>query len=157
MGSAVVSVFLAVPAAVADPLPGYDLDPAVLEQRMTACMEYRVPEQETLMGWVSFRDGAQRYWRCSSLRHMMLDRDDREGGNIHNPYVNVADFMRCADEVVTHGFPRPGNRPGNIKLIKQYNGTASRGIAVINESTGDVATIYTEPRDDDWTACANAL
>lgn len=47
--------------------------------------------------------------------------------------------------------------PRNIDLIKQYDGTRSRAIVAVNESTGDIATIYTEPRPDDWSGCANAL
>jgi len=27
----------------------------------------------------------------------------------------------------------------------------------VNESTGDIATIYTQPQVDDWTGCASAL
>ncbi len=36
--------------AVADPLPGFDLDPVELGARMTACAAYEVGEQEILMG-----------------------------------------------------------------------------------------------------------
>jgi hypothetical protein len=65
--------------------------------------------------------------------------------------------MRCVDQVISYGFPRPSKNPGNISLIKRYNGTGSRAIVAVNQSTGDVATMYTEPRPDDWVGCANAL
>lgn len=153
----VLSLSMAAGPAWADPLPGFAFDPVLLEQRMDACVEYRVPEAEVLMGWVSLRDGAQRQWRCSSLRHMLLDADDRPDGQRHDPYVNVADFMRCVDTVIIGGFPRAGDRPEYTKLIKQYNGTDSQAIVVINHLTGDVVTVYTAPRDNEWSACANAL
>lgn len=80
-------------------------------------------------------------------------------GQAHDPSVDVADFMRCVDQVVSYGFPRPGGikNPGNITFIKQYNGTSNRAIVAVNESTGDIATICTEPRPDDWSGCAHAL
>jgi hypothetical protein len=122
---------------------------------MENCLSYQGGKDDVLMGWVNLRSGEQRLWRCSSLRHMM--RYDGTDGAAHDPFVNVADFMRCADQVVSYGFPRPSKDPGNITLIKQYNGTSSRAIVAVNESTGDIATIYTEPGPDEWTACANAL
>jgi hypothetical protein len=36
-------------------------------------------------------------------------------------------------------------------------GLRRRAIVAVNEATGDIATIYTEPRADDWTGCATAL
>ena len=143
--------------AVADPLPGFDFDPDRLAERMDSCLDFRSAKEDVLMGWVKLSTGERRTWRCSSLRHMM--RYDGSPGQAHDPSVDVADFMRCVDEVVSYGFPRPGGtkNPGNITLIKQYNGTSSRAIVAVNESTGDIATIYTEPRPDDWTGCAHAL
>jgi hypothetical protein len=86
-------------------------------------------------------------------------RLDGSAGEAHDPFVDVADFMRCVDRVVSYGFPRPGGikNPGNVALIKQYDGTSSRAIVAVNEATGDIVTIYTEPRPDDWTRCAHAL
>ena len=85
---------------------------------------------------------------------MLFDDFDRPA---HEPYVNVADFMRCADKVVSYGFPDPTRGDGsNDVFIYQYNGTKNRAIAVVNSSTGDVVTIYTTVSND-WTGCANAL
>ena len=64
--------------------------------------------------------------------------------------------MRCVDQVVSYGFPRPSKDPGNIDLIKQYRGTNSRAIVAVKESTGDIATIHTQPEIDDWAGCAAA-
>ncbi|MGH4026566.1 MAG: hypothetical protein ACRDRV_18480 [Pseudonocardiaceae bacterium] len=138
--------------AGADPAPGYDFDPAKLEAKMDACMEYRVGEQEILIGWMNVRNGDVRQWRCSSLRHMLLDTDDRPP---HDPYVNIPDFIRCADKVVSYGFPRPGD-PGNTRLIYQYNGTSNQAYVIVNDVTGDIASIYTSVSND-WTGCANGL
>lgn len=138
--------------ARADPLPPFDLDPAKLEARMNACLAGEVGDQEVLFGWWNLSTGQERHWRCSSLRHMMWDRDDRPP---HDPYVDVASFMICADEVVTHGFPRPGD-PGNTVLIYQYNGTRDRAVAAVNDTTGDVITIYTTTSND-WAGCARSL
>lgn len=82
----------------ADPAPGFEFDPAKLEAKMDACMEYQSGEQDILMGWANISTGDIRQWRCSSLRHMLLDIDDRPA---HDPYVNIPDFMRCA--VSIHG------------------------------------------------------
>lgn len=121
---------------------------------MDACMSYQVGEQEILMGWVNLRTGDTRHWRCSSLRHMLLD--DRGGLPPHDPYVNIADFMRCADKAVT-GFPDPRRRDGpNVRYVYQYNGTKNQAIGVVNSTTGDVVTIYTT-EGNDWTGCANGL
>lgn len=57
--------------------------------------------------------------------------------------------------VVSHGFPRPGD-PGKTKLIYQYNGTRDEAIAVINDVTGDIVTIYTTTSND-WAGCARSL
>lgn len=138
--------------ASADPAPGHDFDPAKLEAKMDACMEYRVGEQEILMGWINVRNGDIRQWRCSSLRHMLLDTDNRPA---HDPYVNIPDFMRCTDKVVSYGFPRPGD-PGNTRLIYQYNGTSNQAYVIVNDVTGDIASIYTSVSND-WTGCANGL
>jgi hypothetical protein len=56
------------------------------------------------------------------------------------------------------GFPR-GNPavPRNVALIKQYNGTSSEAIVAINDLTGDIVTIYTLPRADDWAGCVQPL
>jgi hypothetical protein len=147
-------LLLDVGRGIAEPLPGFDLDPAQLEARMDACISYQVGEREILMGWVNLRTGETRHWRCSSLRHMLFD--DRGGLPPHDPYVNVADFMRCADKAVT-GFPDPRRRDGeNVRYIYQYNGTKNQAIAVVNSRTSDVVTIYTTVGND-WTMCANSL
>lgn len=154
MAAAAVLVTVAQPAA-ADPLPGFEFDPVALEQRMDACLSYESPPNAILMGWVNLRTAQQRIWRCSSLRHMMRHDDpDRE---VHDPYVDIPNFMRCADEVISYGFPRKSRAPGNIALIKQYNGTSSQAIVAINELTGDIATIYTEPAADDWAGCIRPI
>jgi len=123
---------------------------------MDDCLSFRNAKDEILIGWVRLSTGERRTWRCSSLRHEALRRS---AGEAHDPAVNVADFMRCTDRVVSYGFPRPGGagNPGNIALVKQYNGTSSRAIVAVNEATGDIATIYTESEVDDWTGCAHAL
>jgi hypothetical protein len=136
-------------------VPGFDLDPVKLTERMDECLAFTGPKDAVLMAWINLRTGEQRTWRCTSLRHMM--RYDGSDGVPHDPHVNVADFMRCVDEVVSYGFPRPSKDPGNLDLIKQYNGTSSRAIVAVNEVTGDIATIYTQPQVDDWTGCASAL
>ncbi|MEJ2862824.1 hypothetical protein [Actinomycetospora flava] len=133
----------------ADPLPGYDLDPVVLEQRMDDCIAGAVDDKFLLAGWINISTGEQRRWYCSSLKHMYLRA---AGGSVHDPFVDVASFMRCADRTVSHGFPRPGD-PGNTQLIYQYMGTARRAVVVVNDDTGDVVTIFTTPADD-WTTCA---
>ena len=150
--AAVLGLLGAAPVA-ADPLPGFDLDPVALEARMNDCLAHAVGEQEVLMGWRSLRDGKERNWRCSSLRHMYLDVGP--GRPRHDPYADVRSFMICTDEVVSHGFPRPGD-PGKTKLIYQYNGTRDEAIAVINDVTGDIVTIYTTTSND-WAGCARSL
>ncbi len=149
---ALVAVGLATPAA-ADPIPPFDLDPVKLEARMDACMAHAVGEQEVLMGWVSLRDGRHRQWRCSSLRHMFWDDEDRER---RDPFVDVAAFMRGTDKVVSYGFPRPGKGAGNTNLHYQYNGTRGHAYAIVNDDTGDIVSIYVNP-DNDWIGCANGL
>lgn len=139
-------------SAGADPAPGFTFDPVALEEKMDACMAYEVGPQEVLMGWVNVRTGETRHWRCSSLRHMLLHDQDRPA---HDPYVNIPDFMTCTDKVVSYGFPRAGD-PGNTQLIYQYNGTSNRATVVVNDSTGDIVTIYTS-QSNDWTGCANGL
>lgn len=152
LGTAAIGPILAVSTAVADPMPGYSLDPLELESRMDSCMAYRIGPHEILMGWINIRTGDQRQWRCSSLRHMLLDDEDRPA---HDPYENVPDFMQCVDKVVSYGFPRKGD-PGNTRLIYQYNGTTNRAEVVVNDATGDIVTIYTSVSND-WTGCANGL
>ncbi|SDP95963.1 hypothetical protein SAMN04487905_1192 [Actinopolyspora xinjiangensis] len=76
---------------------------------------------------------------------------DTENRPAHDPYVDVYSFMHCADRVVSYGFPRPGD-PGNTRYIVQYHGTDRRGDVVVNDATGDIATIYTEPNND-WREC----
>jgi hypothetical protein len=154
---AAVAAAVAIPApASADPLPGFEFDPVALEQRMDDCLALQSPPDAVLMAWINLRTGQQRTWRCSSLRHMM--RYDGSDGPPHDPSVNLLDFMRCVDEVVSFGFPRKNPLvPSNVALIKQYNGTGSTAIVAINDLTGDIATIYTLPRPDDWTGCAEAL
>lgn len=154
----VAALFTGVAPAVAqaDPLPGYDFDPVKLRDRMDRCLRYAQSEQEVLMGWVNMRDGVRRQWRCSSLRHMYFDNDAREGGNRHDPYVDIPSFMRCVDEVVSYGFSRPGDT-GKTRLIKNFNGTRSQAYVIVNDATGDIATIYTAPQDNDWAGCAKPL
>jgi|tagenome__1003787_1003787.scaffolds.fasta_scaffold19858001_2 hypothetical protein len=154
---AAVAAAVAIPApASADPLPGFEFDPVALEQRMDDCLALQSPPDAVLMAWINLRTAQQRTWRCSSLRHMM--RYDGSDGPPHDPSVNLPDFMRCVDEVVSFGFPRKNPLvPSNVALIKQYNGTSSTAIVAINDLTGDIATIYTLPRADDWTGCAEAL
>ena len=154
VATATVLGVLGAASAGADPLPGFDLDPVQLEARMDACMAYRVGEQDVLMGWWNLRTGEQRHWRCSSLRHMLLDYHGPDGP--HDPHVDVAAFMRCADKVVSYGFPRPG-APGNTVLHYQYNGTSKSALVVVNDVSGDIVTIYTPGNPNDWTGCANGL
>jgi hypothetical protein len=154
---AAVAAAVAIPApASADPLPGFEFDPVALEQRMDDCLVMQSAPDAVLMAWISLRTAQQRTWRCRSLRHMM--RYDGSEGPPHDPRVNLPDFMRCVDEVVSYGFPRPNpGAPQNVALIKQYDGTGSEAIVAINDLTGDIVTIYTAPRADDWTGCAQAL
>ena len=153
--AAIVVAMVPVPAS-ADPLPGFEFDPVALEQRMDDCLAFQSPPDAVLMAWINLRTAEQRTWRCSSLRHML--RYDGSDGPPHDPYVNLPDFMRCVDEVVSYGFPRKNVAvPANVALIKQYNGTSSQAIVAINNLTGDIATIHTQPRVDDWTGCAQAL
>jgi hypothetical protein len=154
---ATVSAAVAIPApASADPLPGFEFDPVALEQRMDDCLSLQSPRDAVLMAWVNVRTAQQRTWRCSSLRHMM--RYDGSEGPPHDPRVNLPDFMRCVDEVVSYGFPRPNPVVAkNVALIKQYDGTDSEALVTINDLTGDIVTVYTSPRADDWTGCAQAL
>jgi hypothetical protein len=142
-------------AARADPAPGFDLNPAELEARMNACMAYQVDEREILMAWWNLRSGEVRQWRCSSLRHMILD-DHGRGLAPHDPYIDVIAFMRCADKVVSYGFPRPATDARYVQLHYQYNGTKAVAYAIVDDATGDVASIYTE-KSNDWAACANGL
>ena len=151
-GILMLGAVAAAPTATADPMPGFSFDSAELQRRMDSCMEYQSGPNEILMGWLNVRTGDQRQWRCSSLRHMLLDDEDRPA---HDPYENVPDFMRCVDKVVSYGFPRKGD-PGNTRLIYQYNGTSNRAEVVVNDVSGDIVTIYTSVSND-WTGCANAL
>lgn len=135
--------------ARADPLPGYQLDPLTLEQRMDDCLAGHIDDKYLLMGWVNLRTGSQHRWYCWSLKHMYVRA---AGGSVHDPFTNVDAFMRCADRTVSHGTPRQGD-PGNENLIYQYMGTARRAYVVVNETTGDIVSIYTAPADD-WATCA---
>jgi len=74
---AAIALLLLPVEASADPAPGFEFDARKLEAHMDACMEYRVGPDEILMGWMNFRSGDRRHWRCSSLRHMLLDDEDR--------------------------------------------------------------------------------
>lgn len=138
------------PVATADPAPGFEFDPVALETRMTDCLEYAVDNTFVLMGWVNVRTGETRQWRCSSLKHMMWDE---RPGEAHDPFVDVNGFMRCADRVVSYGFPRDAQDPKYTRYILQYQGTARRGNVVVNPVNGDIASIYTEPNND-WGGCA---
>ncbi|MBQ6644226.1 MAG: hypothetical protein IJH84_24790 [Saccharopolyspora sp.] len=140
----------ATPAADADPAPGFQFDPAALQARMDDCLEYAVDDSFELMGWVNVSTGESRHWRCSSLKHMMWD--ERPSGP-HDPYVNVGDFMRCADRVVSYGFPRPATNPAYTRYILQYRGTERTGNVVVDPRTSDIASIYTS-LENDWTECA---
>jgi hypothetical protein len=104
--------------ARADPLPGYDLDPVKLEQRMDDCLAGDVDDKYLLMGWINLRSGEQNRWYCWSLKHMYLRA---AGGSVHDPFVDVGAFMRCADRTVSYGAPHQGD-PGNKNLIYQYLG-----------------------------------
>lgn len=152
--AAVLAAATPLPAA-ADPLPGFEFDPVALEQRMQACLSYQSTPDAILMGWINLRTAERRLWRCSSLRHMM--RHDDPDRQVHNPFVDVPNFMRCVDEVVSYGFPRKSREPGNIVLTKQFNGTNSQALVVVNELTGDIATIYTAPTPDDWAGCVRPI
>ena len=121
---------------------------------MDACLAYQVGEQELLFGWRNLTTGEERHWRCSSLRHMMIDQHGRYGP--HDPYVDIVAFMRCTDKVVSYGFPRPGD-PGNTVLHYQYSGTAKSALVVVDDTTGDIVTIYTMGSTNDWIGCANGL
>ena len=124
---------------------------------MDACMGYAMPPNEIIMGWVSLRTGAHRQWRCWSLRHMMLDVHNRDEGNAHDPWADITNFMRCIDEVVSYGFPRPASDPGNTKLIKQFNGTDNLAIVIVNDANGDIVSAFTKPQDNNWAGCAKPL
>lgn len=148
MTTLILIVTAQLPAA-ADPMPGFDLDPAKLEERMDGCLTGVVDNKFLLMGWVNLRSGEQRRWRCSSLKHMMVRSDD---GATHDPFVDVSSFMICVDRTVSYGFPRRGTGSGNTRLIYQYVGTA-RTASVVVDASGEIVTIYTDPADD-WTTCA---
>lgn len=146
------SASLGIPTAGhADPVPGFDLDPVQLEQRMQRCVSYAVPENEVLMAWVNMRTGDTRTWRCSSLRHMVFDDLDRPA---HDPFLDVPNFMRCVDRVVSYGFPTKPNANGN-RLYKLNQMTPGEANVVVNEATGDIATIYVERGT--WAQCASQL
>lgn len=141
---------LAAPSAAADPLPGFDLSAEKLRERMDQCIAYAIGEHEVLMGWLHARSGEGRQWRCSSLRHMFFD--DRPGG-AHNPYTDVAGFMRCADRTVSFGFVRDASQPAYKRHIYQYRGTDRSAQVVYDENNGDIVTIFTNP-ENDWAECA---
>lgn len=147
--SCLIGVLLSAGVAGADPLPGYSLDPAQLEGKMQRCVSYESPEDAVLMAWINFSDGARRTWRCSSLRHMLFDDVERTP---HDPFVDVPKFMSCVDRVVSYGFPRPAD-VGKTRYIYQYNGTADTARVVVNDSNGDIVTIYTT-KPNDWAGCA---
>ncbi|MFC5137005.1 hypothetical protein ACFPK1_02075 [Actinomycetospora rhizophila] len=146
---AVLVSLAAGPHGRADPLPGFDLDPVVLEQRVDDCIAGAASDKFLLAGWIKISTGEQRRWYCSSLKHMYLRA---AGGSVHDPFVDVPSFLACTDRTVSYGFPRPGD-PGNTQLIYQYLGTSRRAVVIVNDSTGDVVSIYTTPADD-WTTCA---
>jgi len=77
------------------------------------------------------------------------------GQHAHDPYVNIPDFMRCIDKVVSYGSSRPVN-DGTITLNHQHNGTKELATVAVNPATGDIVTISTRTPDD-WTGCANGL
>ena len=145
-----IALAVQAPQAVADPLPGFDLSPATLQQRMDDCLAGIVDDKFVLMGWVNLQTGQQRRWRCSSLKHMYVRSG---GGTVHDPFSDVVGFMKCLDRIISHGFPRPGD-PGNTRVIYQYRGTAQQAVVVVNDASGDVVTAWTTPAADDWTTCA---
>ena len=105
-GARLTAVLVAVGLVVASadvvraaPLPGFDFDPSQLTARMDGCLAFQMNKDDILMGWVKLSTGERRTWRCSSLRHML--RCDGSGDVAHDPFVNVADFMRCTDRVVS--------------------------------------------------------
>lgn len=116
---------------------------------MDQCIQRQVDNGFLLMGWLNVSTGETRQWRCSSLKHMM---EDRRPVGPHDPFVDVDGFMRCADRVVSYGFPRPGD-PGNTRYILQYHGTNRTGNVIVNDATSDIASIYTAPNND-WHECA---
>jgi hypothetical protein len=138
------------PQVAADPLPGFDLSAEKLQARMQDCMEFLVDKDYLLMGWIKVSTGEHRHWRCSSLRHMILD--PRAAGP-HDPFVDVESFLRCVDKVVSYGFPRRVSGHERTHFITQYRGTKGSGHVVVQDSTGDIATIYTDPNND-WAGCA---
>lgn len=155
--SAVAFTLVVAPPVSGEPIPGTTIDPDELRNRMDRCIEYAVPESELLIGWVNFWSGEVRNWRCSSLRHMLFDDELRNPPVRHDPYVNIPDFVRCAEKAV-RGFPRPASKAGYTNYIYQYSGvTSGRTYMTVNDVTGDVATIYTDPLSNDWTTCATAL
>ncbi len=77
--------------------------------------------------------------------------DERPSGP-HDPFIDVDGFMRCADRVVSYGFPRQGD-DGNTRYITQYHGTSRQGNVIVNDATSDIASIYTVPNND-WHECA---
>lgn len=123
-------------------MPGYDLDPVKLAKRMDECLSYRMGENTILMGWISFRDGRQRQWRCGSLRHMM--RHDEPERQPHDPFSNVGDFMKCMDKVVTYGFPQPGNLCRFVDLCAGLWNNDHPTLNVV-ESYRKVRRLLTEP------------
>lgn len=148
LAAACTAATIAAPSAAADPLPGFDLSAEKLRERMDDCLAYSIGERDILMGWLHARTGEGRQWRCSSLRHMMLD-----GRVAHDPYTDVAGFMRCVDRVVSYGFVRDASNAAYRQHIFQYHGTKRRAHVVFDENNGDIVTIYTKP-DNDWAECA---
>jgi hypothetical protein len=67
-----------VPAS-ADPVPGFDLDPAALEQRMDDCLSFHSPPDAVLMAWNNVRTAQQRTWRCNREVYTLPRADDWTG------------------------------------------------------------------------------
>lgn len=65
---------------------------------MDRCLAYASPEQEILMGWVNFRDGARRQWRCSSLRARLADHGSE---TLVRRVVSVDEWLHAPDQTRT--------------------------------------------------------
>ncbi|MGW4328963.1 hypothetical protein ACWEKR_24075 [Nocardia sp. NPDC004573] len=134
--------------ASATPPPGSKFDYEKFAADMAACDAdgSSMNESRILYGAVH-PNGSKMQFRCYALRHMI------DGG--HDPFVNPKAFLDCMDRLVSFGFPRDGNKPGHKQHILQYNGTSSRAKLAYDTNRGnDILTVCTEPRDNEWFACA---
>ncbi|MFE7742005.1 hypothetical protein [Nocardia sp. NPDC057455] len=140
--------FAAGAAAHATPPPGSSFDYKKFTAEMAACDAdgSTMSDNHILYGAVH-PNGSKMQLRCYALRHMI------DGG--HDPFLNPQAFLDCVDRLVSYGFPRDGNKPGHKVNILQYRGTSSRAKLAYDTNRGnDILTVYTEPRDNEWFACA---